>query len=327
MSKFGHVQVLCPGNVVTGGPEALHHLVHLLRELGVNARIVYTPLDKTFEVPQAYKDFNVEVGRYEDVLGDLIIFPEIQPMNALAVKHAKAAIWWLSLDNFLERRHASKIRDKIRYWKGVLRGRRPYRGVEALRSIIHFSQSYYSSEYLMSKGIPFFDFYEPINFRFLSRDLDTGVNGRVDEILFNPSKGKKLTDHLIARYPNINFTPLKGLNKEQLALKFQSAKLYIDFGHHPGRDRMPREAAMHGCCVVTGRLGAALNSVDIPIGDEYKLNSSTSEFEMNFGALVEDIFLNFKRHHTNFDAYRNRIMMEPEIFRSQVAEFFINSNK
>lgn len=326
MSQFRRVQVLCPGNAVTGGPEALHHLVHLLRELGVDARLVYTPLDTKFDVPQAYKDFNVEVGRFQDISGDLIIFPEIQPMDALAVKHAKAAIWWLSVDNFLERRHTSKIRDKVRYWKGVLKGRRPRQGVEALKGVIHFSQSYYSSEYLKSNGIPFVDLYEPINSRFLSRDLDTGINGRVDEILFNPGKGKKFTDCLIARFPEIKFTPLKGFTREQLALKFQTAKLYIDFGHHPGRDRMPREAAMHGCCVVTGRMGAAWNPVDIPITDKYKLDSSLPEFETNFGALAKDIFVNFKQHHDHFDAYRDRIMTEPQTFRSQIAGFFVNSN-
>lgn len=327
MNQFEHVQVMCPGNAVTGGPEALHHLVHLLRELGVDARMVYTPLGHNFEVPQAYQDFNVKVGGFEDIAGDLIVFPEIQPMDALAVKHAKAAMWWLSLDNFLERRHASKIRDRVRYWKGVLKGRRPRQGVEALRSIVHFSQSYYSSEYLKSKGIPFVDFYEPINARFLSRDLDPGAEGRVDEILFNPSKGKKFTDRLIARYPEIKFTPLKGFNKEQLALKFQTAKLYIDFGHHPGRDRMPREAAMHGCCVVTSRLGAAGNPIDIPIADAYKLNTSSVEFEVTFGDVAKEIFTNFEKHHDCFEAYRDRIMTEPETFKSQIAAFFVNPRK
>jgi len=44
-----------------------------------------------------------------------------------------------------------------------------------------------------------------------------------------------------------------------------SRKLYVDFGKHPGKDRMPREAAVHGCCIITGRRGAAGNPFDIPI--------------------------------------------------------------
>lgn len=322
MSMFKKILVMCPGGAVTGGPEALHHLVHLLRGLGLDAYMVYTPEGKTFQTPEAYKGFNVKVGEYEDAPGNLIIFPEVEPMKALAVQHAKAAMWWLSLDNFLERRHVNRVRDFVRYWKGVIKGRRPRLGVVALKDIIHFSQSHYSGEYLASKGIAFTNFFEPINERFLDPQLDPGVSGRVDEILYNPSKGKKLTSQLIARYPQYKFTPLKGFSREDLSKKFATAKIYIDFGHHPGRDRLPREAAMHGCCVVTGQLGAAQNSVDIPIADSYKLDSFAPDFERQFGALVNDIFEHFEVHHARFASYRARIMSEPQTFQSQIAAYF-----
>lgn len=320
---FNKILILCPGNVVTGGPEALHHLAHLLCEMGLDARMVYTPTGSKFDIPDAYKHFNVKVGEYEDAYGDLIIFPEIYPMQALKVKHAKAAIWWLSLDNFLERRHQSKIRDSIRYWKGVIRGRRPLKGVSALKDIIHFSQSHYSSQYLIENNLTPVEFFEPINERFLIGNLDAADNGRVDEILFNPSKGRIITTKLIARFPNWKFTPLKGFSREQLSQKFSSAKAYIDFGHHPGRDRLPREAAMHGCCVVTGLLGSARNSVDIPIPSEFKLDSDAIDFEIKFELLIQSIFSNFKAQHERFDSYRSRIIGEAEIFKSQVANFFL----
>lgn len=323
MPTFKKILILCPGNVVTGGPEALHHLAHLLCEMGLDARMVYTPIGNNFDVPDAYKNFDVKVGEYEDVDGNLIIFPEIYPMQALQVQHAKAAIWWLSLDNFLERRHLSKIRDSIRYLKGVIRGRRPLKGVSALKTILHFSQSHYSSQYLTEKGLNVVEFFEPINARFLTGNLDPAENGRVDEILYNPSKGKAVTKKLMERFPHWKFTPLKGFTREQLSRKFSTAKVYIDFGHHPGRDRLPREAAMHGCCVVTGLLGSARNSIDIPINFEYKLDSDASNFEGKFEFLIGNIFSDFKEHHQRFDSYRGRIMGESEVFKSQVAAFFL----
>ena len=323
MPMFKKILILCPGNVVTGGPEALHHLAHLLCEMGIDARMVYTPMGNKFDVPEAYKNFNVKVGEYEDADGNLIIFPEIYPMQALKVEYAKAAIWWLSLDNFLERRHLSKIRDKIRYLRGVLRGRRPINGVSALKNVIHFSQSHYSSVYLTENGLNAVEFFEPINARFLTGDLDPADNNRVDEILFNPNKGKGVTKKLMGRFPYWKFTPLKGFNREQLSQKFLTAKVYIDFGNHPGRDRLPREAAMHGCCVVTGLLGSARNSVDIPIYSEYKLDSDAENFESKFEFLIQDIFSNFNVHHGRFDAYRSRILSEPEIFKNQIAGFFL----
>jgi hypothetical protein len=241
----------------------------------------------------------------------------------LAVKNAKAAVWWLSVDNFLLRKNTGKIRDEIRYWKEVRKGLRPWQGVRALKSINKFSQSHYSSEYLLSKGIAATDWFEPINERFLRPEIDAGPYGRRDEILFNPLKGEVITRKLIDRFPEFKFVPLKGFNKEQLTERFQNAKIYIDFGHHPGRDRIPREAAAHGCCILTGMLGSAENSIDIPIANNYKLDSERKDFLINFERIVMSIFSDFTHHYLQFESYRNRIKGEPETFKSQLASYFL----
>lgn len=323
MPKYKKILVLSPGNAVTGGPEAMHYLVHVLRDLGLDAYIVYLPLGKGYQVPQPYEKFNTPIGQYEDKPDTLIIFPEVNPMMALSVKHAQAAIWWLSLDNFLERRHINPLRDKIRYLKRVLRGQRPLAGVKALKHLIHFSQSDYSGKYLESKGLKVTPFYEPINEQFLKDKFNPSANCRVDEILYNPVKGKKITDALIKAFPDINFTALKGFNREQLTEKLFTAKIYIDFGHHPGRDRMPREAAMHGCCVVTGVLGAAQNDIDLPIQSKYKLDSSGDTFIDKFGCLIKDIFADFPKHSSAFDDYRDSIKNEPQRFKDQLRNYFL----
>ncbi len=323
MKDYKKILVISHGNAVTGGPEAMHYLVHVLRKLGLNAYIVYLPLNISFEVPEPYSRFNTPIGKYDDSEGNLIIFPEVNTTLALSVKKAKAAIWWLSLDNFLERRHINVFHDKIRYLKRVLKGQRPLSGVKALKNLIHFSQSDYSGEYLKSKGLQVTPFYEPINEQYLTGITDHQVSNRVDEILYNPVKGKKITNSLIKAYPNFKFIPLKGFSRSELSEKLSHAKLYIDFGHHPGRDRMPREAAMHGCCVVTGILGAAQNNIDLPINKKYKLDSSQDNFVQDFGKLVTDIFHNFPEHFELFNSYRTLIESEPLRFENQVKNFFI----
>lgn len=323
MAKFKKILVLSPGNAVTGGPEALHYLVHVLRDLGLNAYIVYLPLRTDFQVPQPYAKFNTPIGEYEDIEGNLIVFPEVNPSMALSVRYAKAAIWWLSLDNFLERRHVNPLRDKIRYLKRVIKGQRPLMGVKALRHLIHFVQSDYSSKYLESKGVQAMPFYEPINDQFLVDGINTGPDNRFDEILYNPVKGKNITDSLINAFPEFKFTALKGFNRAQLSEKLSAAKLYIDFGHHPGRDRMPREAAMHGCCIITGRLGAAKNDIDLPIQPQYKLDSYANDFFAKFGVLIKDIFGNFSQHYSAFDEYRDLIKNEPQRFKEQLKNYFL----
>lgn len=45
---------------------------------------------------------------------------------------------------------------------------------------------------------------------------------------------------------------------------------YIDFGPHPGMDRLPREAALAGCVVITNREGAANFDDDVPLPSEFK---------------------------------------------------------
>lgn len=322
--KFNKVQIICPGNVVTGGPEALHHLAHVLNNHGIKAEIVYTPHNNNFQTPKPYDTFNVVIGKLEDTDGNLIIYPEVYPMEALKIKNAKAAIWWLSVDNFLERRHSSFLGDKLRYLKRVLRGQRPLLGIRALKKLIHFSQSYYSSTHLSSCSIESIDIYEPINDIFLTTNFDSNVDNRCNEILYNPNKGQLITKELILQYPDWQFTPLKGFTRDELSNKLSSSKIYIDFGHHPGRDRLPREAAMHGCCVITGLLGSAGNPIDIPIPDKYKLDSTSPDFIFKFGELATDIFHNFSTHYENFDKYRHRIRCEPKLFEQQVKTYFLN---
>ena len=47
---MSNIYVLCPGNVVTGGPELLHQLVDTLNCNGKNASIVYYPFDYAFYI-------------------------------------------------------------------------------------------------------------------------------------------------------------------------------------------------------------------------------------------------------------------------------------
>jgi hypothetical protein len=243
-------------------------------------------------------------------------------MLALQVKHAKAALWWLSLENFLERRHIWPLHDRIRYFKRVLQGRRPWGGAKNLKSLLHFSQTEHSTQYLKSCGIEPVPLIDSINEDFLTDKYLDKIDHKQNIILYNPTKGWKVTRQLIARYPQWKFLPLKGLSRDQLSEKLYSAKLYIDFGHHPGRDRMPREAAMHGCCLITGTLGSAGNAIDLPIPSQYKFDSNAPNFIEAFGELAHDVMKNFPKHYADFGQYRKWLQDEPRIFKQQIADYF-----
>jgi hypothetical protein len=145
---------------------------------------------------------------------------------------------------------------------------------------------------------------------------------RSNTILYNPHKGKKVVQLLIAHFPYWHFFPLTGFNREQLANKFLESKLYIDFGHHPGKDRLPREAAIHGCCVITGLYGSASNSLDVNIPQAYKIDPQDGSFLSVFKKQVNLIFADFEKCSAEFLEYRQTISHEQINFDDQINRIF-----
>lgn len=108
-------------------------------------------------------------------------------------------------------------------------------------------------------------------------------------VVYNPIKGMHFTDEIVRRANSnqrkggITFTPIgKGpggrerMTGEEVAALLRRAKVYIDFGPHPGMDRLPREAALAGCIIVTNRRGAAGNETDVPIPSRFKFGEQIS---------------------------------------------------
>jgi len=320
---YKKVYVCCPGNAMTAGPEAIHQLVADLNRLGQSASVVYFPFDQDFSTVPAYQRYKAPISKYEDEEDSLIIFPEIVTTYAFKVRKAKVAIWWMSVNNFTCQRYGYVWRDKLRYFKYFLKGLRPLGGVRSLKKFMHFAQSNYAMDFLRKNDVDGKLLSDPIPFYTSEEYLDS-VSARYYEakrgnvILYNPHKGALITKRLMRRYPNWTFKPLQGYNREQLADIFLSSKIYIDFGHHPGKDRLPREAAIHGCCVITGRNGSAENSLDVNIPDEFKFTEQDTKFEERVGVLVEDIFNNFNKYFEMFDVYRKTISGEQKNFDQQI---------
>lgn len=62
------------------------------------------------------------------------------------------------------------------------------------------------------------------------------------------------------------------MTTQQIIKILDESMVYIDFGNHPGKDRIPREAALRNCIVMTNKSGSAANDIDIPIPAEYKFS-------------------------------------------------------
>lgn len=310
------IYILCPANVRTGGPEASHQLGRALIDLGHDARMVYVraeadvPLEgERLAIPVIEAPMPDEYARYgvpmaweiADQVENAIVFPEIWPDIARRFRHLTPYLWWLSIDNGLP---------------AVER----FGGFAAFESVRceHLSQSYYSMEYLAHHSIvslPVFDYTSPDH-----ADAPPDGSLRESRILY-PSRGEWFTQWLRRWAPDLAWREITGFTAAQVKTLFQTSKLYVDFGSHPGKDRMPREAAAQGCCVITGQRGSAGNAFDVPIPARYKFR----DLRLNVPTIVHAIretLADYDQQVGAFATYRRIIAGEASEFLAQVARAF-----
>jgi hypothetical protein len=87
-------------------------------------------------------------------------------------------------------------------------------------------------------------------------------------------------------------------------------------------DRIPREAAISGCCVITGKDGAAGYYEDIPIPDRYKVDDLEDVDVEAVKKLLLGIFENYDERIEDFAYYREMIRGEKEKFILDAMKIF-----
>jgi hypothetical protein len=313
--------VVCPGGVTTGGPEVLHQLVSELRDAGRDAYISYFPFDKKFDVPLEYKKYNISQSKIEDESGNLVVLPESGTKISRKIHRASIAIWWLSIDNYYALPNAlSFVPRVLTPMLGGLLIRRPFR---SLRPFKHFAQSQYAIAHLRERGINAEFLGDYLNGAHASTSAKPKKERSTSAIAYNPKKGVQITNELIAQCPEWQFVPISRMTAPQVNELLSSTMLYVDFGHHPGRDRLPREAALAGCCVITGRRGAAGNNIDIAIPEEYKIDENGPDFIREFKRVASGVFGEFTIQAERFENYRQLISGERVEFAAAVSRLFV----
>jgi hypothetical protein len=311
--------IVCCPHVVSGGPEGLHQLVDQLIANGRKAHITYYPFDVPFSAPEAYRKYVCPQGPFKDEKGKFIVIPESATWIAKKIKNAKVGVWWQSVDNYFLAEKKSYIKDFYYRYKSLIRRRMP---LSSMKEFSHFAQSKYAVEFLHAAGIAAHVLADYLSQSHLEKIYSFEGAAREDLIVYNPLKGRRRVAELQRIYPSFVFMPIENMGPSDVANLFRRAKIYIDFGHHPGKDRLPREAAIAGCCIVTGRQGSARYYEDLPILDKYKLDDGGDGFLQLFGPLVQSIFDSFDMHSIDFDSYRNKIQGEPSVFKDQVGRIF-----
>jgi len=196
-------------------------------------------------------------------------------------------------------------------------------------SIVHFAASYYAMDFLKKNGVMDAQFLiEPLGLDFIKNvingpEVDFSAENRQNLILYNPAKKSRIMKKLLNRFTEHTFIPLKGFSPQQLVDLMKKSKLYVDFGKFPGPERLPKETAVCGCCILTSFRGAAAFYDDVCIPDEYKFKRFNLK---DINNRIIDILDNYDRHIDNFQKYRSMVYLLESNFKKQIDATFKKEN-
>lgn len=277
------IYINCPGAAVAGGVESLFQLCDAINNLGGEGIMLWDKQHKN-PIPSKYSHYNIkQTTEVEDIIENWVIYPEVWTEKIGVYKNMKTCIWWLSVTN-----NHGKFKDFSN------------------SNITHFYQSFYALDFLHKNNVdcylPLFDY---INANYTEQEYDFTKKENI--VCFNPIKGADMTSQIINQNPNIKFVPIINMQENQVIDLLKISKIYMDFGHHPGRDRIPRESAILGNCVLTNLKGAAGFHNDIPIGKKYKIEDLSK-----VGEIISFCFENYEEAIKDFSVYRSSIKNQKE---------------
>lgn len=343
------VYVLCPANYVTGGPDALHQMVCYLNQCGVNAKIVYTvdPKPESVTIPEPYRiyvDSFLTEADIVDAPENIVVISEVHTHKIRQFKKAKILLWWLSVLNSKKFSFKNKsiyfltlplrmVKNWWYYKNNTLKAikwmlvHKDYSFRRESPNISHLCASYYAYDYVSRRSKnPVAKCIEPISKLFLDvysqEKKNISKQNRKNVILYNPVREyNHILDKISSVAPELKFEPLRGLTQQQLIEKYKTSKLYIDFGAFPGAERIPKEAVLFGCAIITGKRGASGFHGDVPIPEEYKFGNPEKQIK-EIVEKIRFVLNHYEDVYSDFDEYRNTVLNLEKNFIKSLKEIF-----
>lgn len=295
---------LCPSDIATGGTEGIHNLVHTLNLVGADAKILYVGNPYNPQ-PEAYKKYECEyVTEFPEDFNGCVIFPEVWANQVLDTKYekCKVAINWQGVD--------------VYYWNNPKR----LHGLFLNRAdVIHIANSDYALDHLRGLGLDPIKISDCLNDDFFNSFEE---EKRSNVVLYNPTPVKltqfqKVVMTRCQTEYGIKFMPIEGYTRQELIDLFRHHKLYIDFGVFSGRERLPREAVMCGCCIVTSNEGTAAYYKDNSIPDMYKCTNEKQAIQ-----LILDILKGYDMYKEDFKEYQKLLKQDKINYPKEVEALY-----
>lgn len=231
------------------------------------------------------------------------VVPELWPELAWALLNhgcPNVYFWWLSVDNFPMSRlqHLSTLR--------------------VIRQAHNLCQSQYAEKFARRYGATttsmLSDF---IDLPKASNPKPT-ANRKID-ITYLSAKAQG-AEPLLERLRNrFNVVPLQNMTRDEVRETLLNSKVFLDFGHHPGKDRGPREAALCGCIPVVRRCGAACFNDDVPLPAELLVDTEAFFEPERLETQIANVLTTPENFAARLDAYCQRITQEKSIFEAELS--------
>jgi len=268
--------------VYTGGPDCLHQVAGAVKRRGYYSAMVYPPDHNGKGVMPYYQEiYDIDTAETRDENLDDPDTVQIIPAN-----------WgpdWYPYSHDSEYCIRAKGSNpyhstKILYWVGWI----PWQfwqwgGVDVPVDLKHpnMQKSYHAcqtqkcydtllnSNVIKPERIFFLREHTVDVFFHSEEEIKQSLPQRQNIVLYNPVKGPETSKKImeICQDLNCEFIPVRGMTHKEMAELGMKAKVYIDFGPYPGKEKIHREMAVCGCSIITGSDGCADNPIDVPSGN------------------------------------------------------------
>ncbi len=339
LSKKSIIYVLAPGNLASGGPEALHQLHYYLIKSCYQTRLVYFQDAKLHPQYEKYTPQIIPIDQVVDSEENVIIVPEMHTIYLNQIKKARKCIWWLGLqfyDGFdafpqtIRRKIKSKLRKIIPSSIFELR-KEFYKKFDYEKYLVqaykikpedhNLCGSMFTYQFTKERFNNVHLLVEPLGLEFLDfGDIDLSSKNRGNKILYNPSKSSTIMKKLLTR-TDLEFEPIQGLDVKGMKNLFQQSKLYVDFGKFPGPERLPKETVLNGTMLLVGKRNASENNFDVAIPEQYKLEDFNNE-ELVVSK-IKDMLANYDELIGDFDFFRKKVKNLEQKFIESIRSIFI----
>lgn len=305
----------------TGGPLAIHQAAVAVEAAGGEAGVLYVRQRKgVWQVTVDERRIGSALGwRGQRKLDKMLagfgfpakasfpmeatfVVPEAMPDLAYRLLEAgcpKVAIWWLSVDNFPLGKLATLETQRV------------------LRDCVHVCQSAYARDFVQRQGA--------LQVRMLTDVTDLGdlpaplpIAERRFDVAYLPSKSRGAEPLVRRLRQEFSVVALTGMTRDQIRDTLLNTKVFLDFGHHPGKDRVPREAVLCGAIPLVRLEGAARFHEDVPLPDALLCETELFFRPEDLVARLHQTFVKAESWQQDLDSYREAIRAEGPVFAEEI---------